>query len=211
MRYVPDHGSRAMYGRGCRCASCTRAAAQYRRERQAGKPTTGWPRASMEDRFWSKVDRSGGPDTCWLWTASRTKLGYGQFFVATGKGPIRASRMAWILTNGEPEPGELVCHRCDNPPCCNPAHLFLGTNADNMADMAAKGRHVGTRRLTPDQVVAIRARYSEGHNQYQIAAAFGVSQSAVSAIVLGKRWAHVLPGDATAAVQQLDAALGAVG
>lgn len=98
--------------------------------------------ASPESRFWSRVDKSAGDDGCWLWTAARTR-GYGKINInglAGGrKGvPQWTHRVAWILTNG---PTDLcVLHACDNPPCCNPAHLFLGTRQDNAADRDAKGR-----------------------------------------------------------------------
>jgi hypothetical protein len=96
-----------------------------------------------EARFWSKVDKSGGPDACWLWTARKAKTGYGNFKV--GGEMTRAHRVSWTITNG-PIPhdgsyhGICVCHKCDVKLCCNPSHLFLGTNADNVADRGAKGR-----------------------------------------------------------------------
>jgi hypothetical protein len=98
---------------------------------------------SAAARFWSKVDKSGGPGTCWPWTGSVSSSGYGSLTHA-GRG-IKAHRRAWELTNGAIPPGDgphgtCVCHRCDNPLCCNPAHLFLGTTADNTHDMIAKGR-----------------------------------------------------------------------
>ena len=93
------------------------------------------------ERFWAKVDKSGD---CWLWTASKTKEGYGYFRF---DGAMRkAHRMSWLLTNGEIPEGMLVCHTCDNPSCVNPKHLWLGTNRDNMDDMNAKGRHVFAQR-----------------------------------------------------------------
>ena len=93
------------------------------------------------DRFWSKVDKNG-PNGCWLYMGFRKWDGYG-WLARRRAGKSRyytAHRYAWILTHGEPADGMHVLHRCDNPPCCNPAHLWLGTHDDNMADASAKGR-----------------------------------------------------------------------
>lgn len=91
------------------------------------------------DRFWTKVDRSAGDSRCWPWLAYRGPKGYGRFF-AGGKMWV-AHAVAWRIENGEPAHGLFVLHRCDNPSCCNPRHLFLGTIQDNNRDMVAKGRH----------------------------------------------------------------------
>lgn len=95
----------------------------------------------MEGRFWSKVDRRGG-DECWLWKAAmrRPEEGYGAFWLNGRHQP--ASRVSWMITNGPIPEGMKALHKCDNPSCVNPSHLFLGTNDDNMADRSAKGRQV---------------------------------------------------------------------
>lgn len=92
------------------------------------------------ERFWAKVEKRG-PAECWLWLASRNAQGYGKFSVASGRGHMGAHRAVWELVNGAVPDGLWVLHRCDNPPCVNPAHLFLGTCRDNHLDMVAKGRH----------------------------------------------------------------------
>lgn len=92
----------------------------------------------LSKRFWSKVGRKGAEE-CWLWIGSLDAHGYGRINI--NRYPELAHRVAWAQANGEP--GVLcVLHKCDNPPCVNPGHLFLGTKADNTADMMAKGRQV---------------------------------------------------------------------
>lgn len=96
-------------------------------------------RQSLERSFTTRIDRSAGVDACWAWMGAVDKDGYGR---VTG-GPYRckvAHRVAFILANGNIPSRILVCHSCDNPPCCNPAHLWLGTNRANILDAKAKGR-----------------------------------------------------------------------
>jgi hypothetical protein len=92
------------------------------------------------EQFWAKVDVRG-PEECWEWKRRRSHRGYGE--TRWGGKTERANRRAWLLVNGPIPIGVSVLHHCDNPPCCNPAHLFLGTHTDNMRDMAAKGRTAG--------------------------------------------------------------------
>jgi hypothetical protein len=151
--------------------------------------------ASAPARLARLTDRSG---ECWVWRGSLDAWGYGRMLVDGGY--RRAHRVAWIVANGEPPEGLLVLHRCDNRRCVNPAHLFLGTNAENMADMRAKGRSAGAwqrgaqhpcARLTEADVIAIRARRAAGEQQRQLAKAYGVGEGAISQIVRGKTWAHL--------------------
>lgn len=132
-------------------------------------------------------------ESCWLWTASTDKDGYGQI----GEGPsggtmLKAHRLSWEFVNGPVPPGQGVLHRCDNPPCVNPGHLFAGTDQDNKDDMNRKGRnafqlHNPSRKLTDAQVLEIRRRRSSGELLTGIAKAFGVAASTVSRIAHGVR------------------------
>ena len=154
-------------------------------------------------RFWAKVDKANGPvhplyGQCWLWTSYRNSGGYGRFDYAR----IRtvAHRVAWEIHAQRSIPaGMFICHRCDNPPCVNPAHLFLGTPHDNSMDAIAKGRLIGPRapargahhgraKLTDASVAAIlRSRMS----QTELGRTYGVSQAVISAIIRGIRWKHI--------------------
>jgi len=101
-------------------------------------------RLALPTRFWAKVQKTA---TCWLWTGTRTRQGYGQFAVDK-RTRASAHRMAYELTHGPIPEGLDVLHKCDNPPCCNPEHLFLGTHQDNMIDAVHKGRLRGTKKMT---------------------------------------------------------------
>jgi hypothetical protein len=149
---------------------------------------------TMEQLFWAKVDKSGGQGACWNWIASRKPRGYGQFHYQ-GK-MNRAHRLAWILTNGEP--GKLeVCHSCDNKLCCNPAHLWLGTHQDNMADCKAKDRHCrgdrGRAKLTEEQAREV-LRLKGKANAGDLADKYGVGNGAIQAIWRGDAWMHIQEG-----------------
>jgi hypothetical protein len=140
----------------------------------------------MEERFWRKVNVRG-PDECWEWTGERTKGGYGSFKM-DGK-RYGAHRLSYELHNGV-HPGSLfVCHKCDNRACVNPAHLFLGTTADNMLDMVRKGRQ--DKKLTDEQVIQIRLLRKAGASLKAIAAKFGVTPMLISYIHRGLSRKHV--------------------
>ncbi|WP_417903626.1 HNH endonuclease signature motif containing protein [Caldimonas brevitalea] len=154
---------------------------------------TGRPETPLYLRFLAKF-RIDPPTQCWNWTGAACRQGYG-FLKRKDGVQLRAHRVAYELYNGEIPPGWCVCHRCDNPRCVNPAHLFVGTYRDNAADMVAKGRvarRPGERnpaaRLTADQVRCIR---SETGSHAQLARRFGVSPTQVGLIKRGKRWAHL--------------------
>jgi hypothetical protein len=132
-----------------------------------------------QEAFWSKVDKSGD---CWIWTGTRYRAGYGHAVYLQNH--MQAHRAAWTIEHGDP--GALrVCHRCDNPPCVNPAHLFLGTDTDNMLDKIRK--HRDPRLLTADKVHAVRDRLGR-MSQLEIARELGLSPTVVSKIKLGKRY-----------------------
>jgi len=144
-------------------------------------------------RFWDKVEVRG-ENECWEWKKGKDKDGYGQ--VTLRKKPYRSHRLAWILTNGQIPDGKLVLHACDNPPCENPKHLFLGTHKENVEDRVEKirsatGEKNAGCKLTKLKVLCIRKRYSEGETQVSIAECFGVSFQQVSRIVNREKWAHI--------------------
>jgi hypothetical protein len=175
------------------------------------KPSSGVPRyikghiirssRPIADRFWEKVAKAG-PDECWLWTACKKRRGYGAIGRGAGTGRAIAHRLSWELHNGPVPDGLCVCHNCpggDNPSCVNPAHLFLGTNADNSADMIAKGRsNRGEKnpqaKANYGMVAELRRRWAAGGvTQRDLAAEFGLSRAMTCLILSGKRWNHAPP------------------
>lgn len=191
---------------------------------------------TLRERFERKVSKHGPIPThrpelgpCWLWLGSRKPSGHGQ--ISSG-GPnarlVGAHRVSYELAVGPVAPDMEVCHHCDNPPCVNPTHLFVGTHADNMRDMAEKGRsgpanrpermargdrhgsrlhperlargaRVGGAKLTDDDVRAIR---SSTLSQRRLAAQYGVDRRSISFIRQGKTWSH-LPGGAPLTADRL--------
>jgi hypothetical protein len=152
-------------------------------------------------RFWKHVDKSG---ECWLWTATRSSDGYGRVRVQRPKRTdLNAHRVSWELAYGPIPSGQHVLHHCDNPPCVRPDHLFLGTNADNVADKVAKGRTADTRgernhkaKLTAEQVAVIRAEWTAGaigrpigrSKTAELAERFGVTKSSIYHVARGWTW-----------------------
>lgn len=158
------------------------------------------------ERFWEKV-AIGTPDACWEWQGANTPpQGYGAFTIHMGK-TIRAHRFAYELVHGPLLDAKIfICHRCDNPPCCNPAHLFAGTHEENMADMVTKERHCshtkpesicrgsrhGNAVLTEEIVEAMRRDYKPRVvTRPMLADRYGVGLGTVKDVLSGKSWRHV--------------------
>lgn len=151
-------------------------------------------RPTDEERFWPKVDRSGGPDACWPWNGYRIESGYGKCY---WRGRMVMATHASLAMDGRAVPkGRYACHTCDNPPCVNPAHLFVGTPTDNMRDASRKGRTcLGERnamaKVSAEQVVEIRARRAAGERLRVLADEFGVAESAICNIARGNTWDRI--------------------
>lgn len=149
-----------------------------------------------ETIFWSRVKRGNG---CWVYSGNTTRDGYGRLRFHGKK--ILAHRLAYMFSFGNIPRNKLILHSCDNPPCVNPKHLFVGTQSDNMADMRQKGRRLGAyngeinknSKLTGDIVSTIRRLFGDGlMNQPQLANRYNVSQPAISAVILRKTWKHII-------------------
>lgn len=150
--------------------------------------------SKQQELFWSQVQKS--TSGCWNWVGPKNR-GYGEFYPRKNRGSCRAHRVSYELANGPITAGQLCCHHCDNRACVNPEHLFLGSAAENSADMVRKRRqmfgeaHVDAR-LTDEIVQTIRAMYATGrHSQTEIAKLYGVSSATIWKIVHRQKWKHV--------------------
>jgi hypothetical protein len=170
-----------------RCFCCSPECGHIKQARERTVP--------VAQRFWAKVNK-GGPDDCWLWTGALSSDGYGRFNV--GGRNLTASRLAYELTYGTLPSNIMACHKCDNPPCCNPNHLFPGSNSENQRDMVAKNRgnkaHGEAQpkaKLTAAVVIEIRKLRDQGYTQDRLSQIFGVGQTTISTIVQRKTWKHI--------------------
>jgi hypothetical protein len=169
----------------------------------AGKSKGGPPEKPILQRFWAKVSIVNDDTSCWKWTGCtfKRKWNYGQFYVSRERGHELAHRIAYELTHGEIPEGKWVLHKCDNPLCVRPDHLFLGTHIDNMADMRSKNRSAHSNglfgelhpnsKLTDERVIAIYRLLKEGKHVIEIAQKFDVDRHTVSHVIHGRTWTHV--------------------
>jgi hypothetical protein len=167
--------------------------AEERRAHLCKASRSRWGNRSPADRFWAKVDRSGGDDACWPWTGARLPHGYGAVRIA---GVTRLThRLVWEFAHGTP-PAGVIRHECDHTWCCNPAHLAEGSQAENLKDCHEKDRHArgernGHAKLTDETVREIRTRRAAGETCVAIARDVGVRPGHVSRICSGLRWKHL--------------------
>ena len=146
----------------------------------------------MNQRFWNKVEKRGSEE-CWEWKAYKNTLGYGR--LRSNKKDYGAHRYSWLIHFGAIPPGLSVLHRCDNRGCVNPAHLFLGTQSDNMRDMVQKkrriyqGSHNANSKLTDAEVLEIRNNFN--NNYAELSAVYSVTKANIRHIVSRKHWGHI--------------------
>lgn len=192
-----------MRGQSTSCAcGCGEATKGFGRFVAGHNPASHKTPESIADRFRLKVERLGPVGECWQWRGPTDRHGYGRFFVSKKLKPqhVFAHRFAYVLEYGGVIDGLVVCHRCDNPGCVRPDHLFLGHQRDNLADMWAKGRGRITRiygerqhlaKLRETDIPVIRARHEAGESQRRIARAYNVDKTTIQNIVHRKTWQHV--------------------
>ena len=141
----------------------------------------------------------GNPNKCWEWNGSKSKAGYGRVLTTWNEPYQYAHRVSWINYFGEIPKGLLILHKCDNPPCVNPHHLFLGTQKDNMQDMIKKGRNNFVKgekhpnsKLTEKQVLEIRKLYKPKIvTMKMLAETYNVKHVTIQCIIYNKSWKHI--------------------
>lgn len=185
------HHPQGRDGHAAHCKACHKAqikATQQAHLRDIDHPTTRWV-----VKFWQKV-QAGKSDECWEWQGRVGKNGYGVTYMHSHH--LYAHRMAWVITNGPIEDGLHVLHKCDNPRCVNPDHLFLGTQADNNRDMHRKGRNAQPggedhhrSRLTWEDVHTIRRRHAEERvPNKELAEEYGVHLATITGVIANRTW-----------------------
>lgn len=158
------------------------------------------PAKLTPEKFWSMCEKR--ENSCWEWTRCLHKDGYGQ--LSYHRKFWLAHRLAWHLARGPIPKGICVCHKCDNPKCINPDHLFIGSHAENMSDMKNKGRRKninsgelnGRAKISASDAAEIRNKYQSGKTrQVDLAAEYGIAQTVISLIVRGKIWKQENPNE----------------
>ena len=168
----------------------------------------------LAERFWEKVIKGAHESSCWSWDGAKTGFGYGVIGTGIAKRMDGAHRVSWQLHYGDIPAGSLICHTCDNPECCNPLHLFVGSYSDNMQDCKAKGRFskppISKRkgvlhpmcRFSENEILQLRKAYralplsKSGRNKKlgsvsDLANTFGIRKEYLQVIVNGTAWAHL--------------------
>jgi hypothetical protein len=145
----------------------------------------------VEDKFWKTISISDNPNLCWETKVNKTNAGYGMFKIGTER--FLCHRISYTIHFGEIPKGMHVLHRCDNPPCCNPNHLFIGDDQANNDDMRAKGRgnlgeKNGMNKISAENAYKIRLLGRAGANKRELAKFFGVAYTTVKSIINGNRW-----------------------
>lgn len=192
----------------CGCGEKTAIAVrnEYRRGHIKGEPVRyvhghNPRRGSYEKRFWSHVDKNGPihpvlGTPCWDWQGCTDPMGYGRIHIGSGGQSFTTHRVAYELTYGPIPEGLIVCHHCDRPRCCNPAHHFLGSHSDNTADMVAKNRHShGANhpgaKLTETQVIEARQLYAQGVRAAHLAKKYNVADGTMREALHHETWKHI--------------------
>jgi len=142
----------------------------------------------LAQRLWARVEKSPEADGCWTFTGYRTAFGYGQ--IGFGRGVVLYThRASWMVTHGPIPDGLFVLHKCDNPPCVRPDHLYLGDDLDNGRDMRVRDRwHTSRLKLAEAEVYTIRGDLAHGDSYRSIGRRFGISHNHVSRIARGQSW-----------------------
>lgn len=154
------------------------------------------------DKFWREVLKTTNIEECWIWIGFKDKRGYGRasFRVDKKRTTIRAPRLAYYLHYKIGVESSIILHKCDNPSCCNPYHLSLGTNKENSVDMIAKGRGLNqfadgekhpNSKLTVEIVQKLKEAYASGTTQKQLSIDYNIDPSAISRAINGKRWKSI--------------------